>query len=154
MREEADNEKLLVRYLLGNLPEEQRLQVEGLFLGDDQQYEQLLALEDELFYDYAQGKLSPGERERFEERFLASGRNGKRVMLASAMAHKISQVIFQRSEDGHEVFTGDIGDHVAGLDLARRRNNQAAKRIQSIPGRANGSRRPPATASRRGARPR
>jgi hypothetical protein len=91
MREEVDNEKLLVRYLLGDLPEEQRLQVETLFLGEDQYYERLLALEDELFYDYAQGKLSPGKREQFEARFLASERNSKRAMLASALVHKMSE---------------------------------------------------------------
>jgi hypothetical protein len=91
MKDEADNEKLLVRYLLGNLTEEQRLQVEGEFLSDDQSYERLLALEDELFYDYAQNKLSPGERERFEKRFLSSERNRKRAILASAMAHKMSE---------------------------------------------------------------
>jgi hypothetical protein len=91
MKEEADNEKLLVRYLLGDLPEEQRLQVEGLFLGDDQHYERLLALEDELFYDYTQGRLSLGERAQFEEQFLASGPNSKRALIASALVRKISE---------------------------------------------------------------
>jgi hypothetical protein len=91
MREEANNEKLLVRYLLGDLPEEQRLQVEARFLGDDQHYEQLLALEDELFYDYAQGNLPPGERKQFEERFLASGRNRVRASLSSALLRKMSE---------------------------------------------------------------
>jgi hypothetical protein len=91
MREEADNEKLLVRYLLGNLPEEQRMRVEGMFLSDDQHYERLLALENELFYDYAQGKLSPGEREQFEERFLVSEGDRRRAVLASALAHKMSE---------------------------------------------------------------
>ena len=70
MKDEADNEKLLTRYLLGRLPEEQQLQVEGEFLSDDQRYNRLLALEDELFYDYAQNKLAPDEREQFEKRFL------------------------------------------------------------------------------------
>jgi hypothetical protein len=92
MKEEADNEKLLIRYLLGDLPEEQKLQVEGMYLRDDQHYERLLAIEDELFYDYAQGKLSPGERKQFEERFLASRRNSKRAMLASALIRKMSEV--------------------------------------------------------------
>src|SRR5262245_44572315 len=91
MKGEADNEKLLIRYLLGNLPEEQRLQAEGEFLSDDQRYERLLALENELFYDYAQNKLSPGEREQFEKRFLSSVRNRKRAMIASALAHKMSE---------------------------------------------------------------
>jgi hypothetical protein len=92
MREEPDNKKLLVRYLLGDLPEEQRLEVEGMFLGNDQQYEQLLALENELFYDYAQGKLSAGERKQFEKRFLTSEQNRRRAMFASALVNKISEV--------------------------------------------------------------
>jgi anti-sigma factor RsiW len=91
MIEKADNENLLVRYLLGNLPEAQQAQVEAMFLGDDQQYERLLALEDELFYDYAQGNLSPDERAQFKKRFLASGRENKRAILASAMAEVMTQ---------------------------------------------------------------
>jgi hypothetical protein len=93
MSEKADNEKLLIRYLLGNLPEEQKLQVEGMYLGDDQHYEKLLAIEDELFYDYAQGKLSPGDREQFETRFLSSERNRKRAMLASALMRKLAEAV-------------------------------------------------------------
>src|SRR5215470_20012244 len=89
MRDEADNEKLLTRYLLGNLPEEELLQVEGGFLSDDQSYERLLALENELFYDYAQNKLSPDEREQFEKRFLSSERNRQRARIASALSHKM-----------------------------------------------------------------
>src|SRR5262245_57851539 len=91
MKDEADNERLLIRYLLGSLPEEQRLQVEGEFLSDDQRYERLLALENELFYDYAQNKLSPCEREQFEKRFLSSKQNRKKAMIASALAHTMSE---------------------------------------------------------------
>jgi hypothetical protein len=91
MREDANNENMLIRYLLGDLAEEQQLQVEERFLGDDQYYERLLALEDELFYVYAQGKLSPGERKQFEERFLASGRNRERAILSSALVRKMSE---------------------------------------------------------------
>ena len=91
MKDEADNEKLLTRYLLGSLPEERQLQVEGEFLSDDQHYERLLALENELFYDYAQNKLAPGEREQFEKRFLSSEQNRKRATIASALARKMSE---------------------------------------------------------------
>jgi hypothetical protein len=91
MRDESDNEKLLTRYLLGNIPEEQRLQIEGEFLSDDQSYERLLALENELFYDYAQNKLSPGDHEQFEKRFLSSEANRKRAMIVSALARKMSE---------------------------------------------------------------
>jgi len=91
MKDKADNEKLLIRYLLGSLPEEQQIQVEGGFLSDDQSYERLLALENELFYDYAQNKLAPDEREQFEKRFLSSEQNRKRVMIASALARKMAE---------------------------------------------------------------
>jgi hypothetical protein len=101
MREEPDNEKLLTGYLLGNLSEEKQLQVEGMFLRDDQHYERLLAIEDELFYDYARGKLSPSERKQFEERFLASEENRRRAMLASALADKMSETApVETSEPG------------------------------------------------------
>jgi hypothetical protein len=101
MKDEADNEKLLTQYLLGSLPEEQQLQVEGEFLGDDQRYERLLALENELFYDYAQNKLSPDEREQFEKRFLSSEQNRKKAMIASALAHKMSEsASVEKAEQG------------------------------------------------------
>jgi len=101
MKDEADNEKLLTRYLLGRLPEEQQLQVEGEFLSDDQRYDRLLALEDELFYDYAQNKLSPDEREQFEKRFLSSEQNRKRAMIASALADKMSEsASVEKAEQG------------------------------------------------------
>jgi hypothetical protein len=89
MKEESFNEKPLIDYLLGNLPEEQMLQIEIMFLRDDQSYERLLALENELFYGYAQNKLAPGEREQFEKRFLSSERNRKKAMTASALSHKM-----------------------------------------------------------------
>jgi hypothetical protein len=91
MKDEADNEKLLIQYLLGNLPDERRLQIEEDFLRDDQRYERLLALENELFYDYAQNKLSPGDREQFEKQFLSSEQNRKRAVLASALARRLSE---------------------------------------------------------------
>jgi hypothetical protein len=91
MKDVADNEKLLTQYLLGNLSEEQQERIEGEFLRDDQSYEQLLALEDDLFYDYAQNKLSAGEREQFEKRFLFSEENRKRAILVSSLARKLSK---------------------------------------------------------------
>jgi hypothetical protein len=91
MKDDGYNEQLLTRYLLGNLPEEERIQVEGELLSDDQSYERILVLEDELFYDYALNKLSPGERKQFEKRFLSSEENRKRAILYSNVANKISE---------------------------------------------------------------
>jgi len=89
MKEEPYNEIPLIRYLLGTLSDEQALQIEAMFCCDDKSYERLLASENELFYDYAQNKLSPDEREQFEKRFLSSERNRQRARIASALSHKM-----------------------------------------------------------------
>src|SRR5262245_44170453 len=102
MKEKADNEKLLIRYLLGDLSEEKRLQVEDIFLIDDQNFERLLVLENELFYDYAQGKLSTGDRERFKNRYLSSVGNQRKSIIASALADKISEAPLKPAESGSE----------------------------------------------------
>ena len=91
MRNEADNESLLIQYLLGRLPEQEQLRIEEMFFKNDQFYERLLAIESELFYDYAQGKLSPGERDQFEKHVLTSGRNQRRAILASVLTQKMSE---------------------------------------------------------------
>ena len=91
MKDDADNEELLTWYLLGKLPEKDRLLVEGEFLSDDRDYERILALEDQLYYDYAQNKLSPGDREQFEKRFLSSKQKQKRAILYSDMVNKMSE---------------------------------------------------------------
>jgi len=91
MKDEADNEQQLTWYLLGTLPEEERLQVEEEYLSDDQRYDQILALEDELFYDYTQNKLSPRERGQFEKRFLSSEQNWRRAILYSDVANELSE---------------------------------------------------------------
>ncbi|MBO0800712.1 MAG: hypothetical protein J2P31_17985 [Blastocatellia bacterium] len=81
------------------------LRIEGKFLGDDGQYERLLAIEDELFYDYAQGKLTPADRARFEERFLTSAPNRQKAALAAALAQKFSEV--EMAETAEQPATGD-----------------------------------------------
>src|SRR4030095_9849958 len=93
MKDDGYNEQLLTRYLLGNLLEDQMLQIEAMFLSDDQSYERLLALENELFHDYAQNKLSPGDRKQFEKRFLSSERNRTRAMIATALSHKMFEAV-------------------------------------------------------------
>jgi len=88
----TDHEQLMVQYLLGELPEAEQLRLEEQFFTDDEAYQQLLALEDELRYDYAQGALAPPQRERFERRFLTFPAERQRVELAGAIMHKVAEV--------------------------------------------------------------
>jgi hypothetical protein len=82
MKQRADSEKLMIRYLLGDAPEDEQIRIEERFFTDDEYFEQLLALEDDLIDDYVNGELTDREREQFEEYFLASPTRRQRVEFA------------------------------------------------------------------------
>lgn len=88
----ADDEKLMTRYLLGELSEDEKLQLEENFFTRDEVYEQLLALEDELRYDYANGGLSLQQRRQFEQQFLTRPGEAQRVAVAKAVLDKVAHL--------------------------------------------------------------
>ena len=81
----TNEEKLLKRYLLGELSEPEQLALEERVFADEDSYQQLVIQEDELRYDYAQGVLPPKQRELFEQRFLHEPGGKARVRLAKAV---------------------------------------------------------------------
>ena len=83
------NDDRLIRYLLQDLPGSERLQVEKEYFTDDRVEEQLEALEDELMYDYLQGKLDPARAELFEKRLLPQPRFRERAEFAQLLASRI-----------------------------------------------------------------
>ncbi len=80
----------MVRYLLGQLPEDEQNRLEDRFFTDDDYFEELRVVEDELIDAYAQGKLSRRDRELFETRFLASPAQRRRVELAKTLMRSVS----------------------------------------------------------------
>jgi len=58
------------RYLLGELPEEERELVEQRLMSDDDLYQRLLLAEDDLIDEYVSGALSEQDRAKFSRRFL------------------------------------------------------------------------------------
>ena len=74
-----------VKYLLGQLSEEDRERIERAFFSSGAEFEAILAAEDELFFDYAAGALSPEERAAFEQRCLCSGEGRRRLAAAEAI---------------------------------------------------------------------
>ncbi|HEY7546660.1 MAG TPA: hypothetical protein VID27_17345, partial [Blastocatellia bacterium] len=77
--------------LLGALTEEEKLRVEERFFTDNDFYEQLLAVENELKYDYAQGHLSLQEKRSFEDRFLKHRADSRRAEMAGVLLKKVSE---------------------------------------------------------------
>ena len=79
------------RYLLGTLPEDERLRIEQAFVADDDAFDEMLAAEDELFGEYARGTLAPDERAAFEARFLASPEGRRKLAFAAALMEALDR---------------------------------------------------------------
>ena len=84
-----DDEELMHSYLLGELPEEEQEKLEARYFADDELFELLLVVEDELLDRYAHGDLTAPERRRLERHFLQSQARRKRLMFAEALLKHI-----------------------------------------------------------------
>jgi hypothetical protein len=88
MSTQADRDRL-VEYLLGDPSEDHRREIEQQYFKDDDAYEAVLAVENELAYDYAAGGLSPVQRQRFEQRLLGTPEQRARVETARALLRRV-----------------------------------------------------------------
>ncbi|MEP7338428.1 MAG: hypothetical protein ABI977_11890, partial [Acidobacteriota bacterium] len=84
------NEGLIVRYLLGDLPEEEQARLEERAFADRRCTEDIVAVEGDLIDEYVRGGLSNAERRLFEQRFLASAERRQKVEFARALAQVAS----------------------------------------------------------------
>jgi len=80
------NEELIVRYLLGELPESEQALLEERAFSDRQFTEDILAVESDLIDEYVRGGLAGVERQRFEQHFLNSAERRRKVEFARALA--------------------------------------------------------------------
>lgn len=81
-----EEENKIRRYLLGDLPEEAKQQVEENLLRDDEYADWLLVVEDELIDNYVQGALLEHERILFEQNFSMTPRRHEKLMLVWEIA--------------------------------------------------------------------
>src|SRR5215216_77686 len=65
MKEKILTDTLLRQYLLGKVDDDERQQIEKLFITDFQARERVLAAEQELIEDYLEGSLSTADKEIF-----------------------------------------------------------------------------------------
>ncbi|MGH9759804.1 MAG: hypothetical protein ACREAC_03065, partial [Blastocatellia bacterium] len=91
MGDEFDDQALIRRYLMGNLDEEETTKVELRALTNDD-YARLVDIsESELVDEYAEGSLSPEERQQFERVFFASPERKHQVNFALALRKYVAQ---------------------------------------------------------------
>jgi anti-sigma factor RsiW len=76
----------LIKYLLGELSDQGRDQIEDKYFADDAFHERLLVLEEELTDSYVREELSPEQRQHFEKWFLRSPERVERLAFARALA--------------------------------------------------------------------
>lgn len=94
-----EDESLIRRYLLGELMEGERQEVEERLMTDDDFFDRTLLAEDDLIDQYARDELSGRDRKLFEQTILSTPDGRERVMLADNLVRHASK----KSEAGNPV---------------------------------------------------
>lgn len=103
-----EQEDLMVRYLLGDVTEGERTQVEERFLSDHDYFEQLLAVEEKLVDQYATDNLGVEERESFENSSVSQRRENvafTRELIEDIRQKKIASTRPRRTSVFRVIFT-------------------------------------------------
>ena len=88
-----DSEQMMTRYLLGELSESERADLERRYFADNAFFERLSQCESDLMDDYARGRLSPETRERFEKAYLADPERRARLRFSEALVAKLDREV-------------------------------------------------------------
>ena len=86
MEDGSIGEAVVVRYLLGDLAEEELVQVEDRAFADPDYLKLIEAVEADLIDAYVRDQMQGHERKRFEDRFFASAERRRKVEFARAWA--------------------------------------------------------------------
>lgn len=92
MSANLEREELIARYLLGELSEEQQIEIEDRAFSDRRYRQNITAVENDLIDEYVRKELSDSQRRKFEARFLASADRRRRVEFARALTTLVSEV--------------------------------------------------------------
>jgi hypothetical protein len=79
------DEGVIRSYLLGDLDDTLREQIEEMLLCDDSFADKLSAAQDNLIDDYVYGALPDGERETFQKNFIVNEERRKKIQIAQAV---------------------------------------------------------------------
>ena len=115
MAAEPNNERLIARYLLGELPEEQQVEIEDRAFQDKDYLASITAVENDLIDEYVRHELSETDRRKFENRFLASAERRKRVEFARALASVTSEAAVVE-KPGRAAATSWLEELIRGLN--------------------------------------
>jgi len=84
-------DSLMVRYLLGELPQPEQTALENLLFTSDEAFERMWESENRLVDDYVRGRLTSSSRTHFEKHYLASPLHRRRVIVARELLASADQ---------------------------------------------------------------
>lgn len=84
-------ERIMTRYLLGELSESEQSALEERYFTDPQVFNEVLKAESELVDGYARGQLANEVRERLERSYMAHPARSERVKFAAALTTRLDQ---------------------------------------------------------------
>src|SRR5688572_10692972 len=90
MSADLQREETIARYSLGDLPEEQQIQIEDRAFSDQEYRQHITAVENDLIDDYVRSQLSDTQRRQFENRFLQSAARREKLAFARALSTAVS----------------------------------------------------------------
>ncbi|NNE66059.1 MAG: hypothetical protein HKN33_05780 [Pyrinomonadaceae bacterium] len=103
MSEKFENEKLIHKFLHGELPEQERFEFEEKFVADPDLFDEVRAVEDELIEKYVRGWMDSAERLKFEQAFLTTEKRRERVGFSRQLieqARENQEVSAAKKNDG------------------------------------------------------
>jgi hypothetical protein len=96
----------LRRYLLGELADDARDEIEQDLLIDEELFEELLVMEEELTDEYIEGNLANEERARFEQHFLATPERQQSLRFARALNRYLTTHASERGDAVRPIVPG------------------------------------------------
>ena len=87
----TNQEQIIQRYLLGELPEVEQAALEEAYFSDRRLFDQIVQAENQLVDQYARGLLPPAARESFEKHYLAHPKRRQRANFARALATRLDE---------------------------------------------------------------
>ena len=89
----APDDSVLVRYLVGSLPDAEAERLDELSVADDEFALRLSAAEHDLVDAYVNGELSGDTLDRFRSRYLTAPARGEKVAFAETLRSSVPEPI-------------------------------------------------------------
>lgn len=90
MQDELKIEAKARRFLLSEMSEDERIAFEQWFVADDDMFERMRVVEDELIESYIRGVLPAAQKEMFELAFLTTSRRRSRIEFTRALLERLA----------------------------------------------------------------